>query len=239
MRLQYLAHRDQNSKTSLQARLSRRKNRNYIDDVELEVQRRNTTTLEFALMHQRNIDRILFDASIAIRTGINWLNATDDIQPLNDDAPTNFYTALTADAMVRVPFTLGPARLMATTAFRAQVTGDTLYGSEYFSIGSRYTVRGFDGQQTLGAEKGFTLRNDVGVALWETNQTLYVALDYGYVSGPADRYLPGNNLLGCAIGLRGGWEWFYYDATVGCPLYKPDGFHTDRVTYTVQAGIQF
>lgn len=238
-RLQYLAHRDQTSKTSIQARLSRRKNRNFMDGVELEVQRRNTTALEFALLHQRNINRILLDASIAFRTGVKWLNPTRDIQPRDDDAPTNFYTAMTADAMARIPFSLGPAGFMATTAFRAQITGDTLYGSEYFSIGSRYTVRGFDGRQTLGAEKGLTLRNDIGAALWKTGQTLYAAIDYGYVSGPGDLHLPGKNLLGCAIGLRGGWKWFYYDATVGGPLCKPDGFHTASTTCAVQAGIQF
>ncbi|WP_334319362.1 ShlB/FhaC/HecB family hemolysin secretion/activation protein [Termitidicoccus mucosus] len=238
-RVQFLAHRDQNSKTTAQTRVSWRRNRNFIDGVELEVQRRDTGTLELALLHQRNLGRALLDASVAFRNGVPWFGATGDLQPRADGSPTNFYHALTADAVLRIPFSIGPARLHAHTAFRAQLTGDTLQGSEYFSIGGRYTVRGFDGRQTLGAEKGLTLRHDLGVALWRTGQTLYLALDGGHVAGPASRYLPGGTLAGCALGLRGGRGAFYYDATVGRPLYKPRGLHTARATCTAQAGIQF
>jgi hemolysin activation/secretion protein len=238
-RVQFLAHRDQNTKTTAQARVSYRRNRNYIDGVELEVQRRDTSAFEISLVHQRNMGRALLDASVAFRNGVSWFGATADLQPHTEDSPTNFYHALTADATLRLPFSIGPARLSATTAFRAQLTGDMLQGAEYFSIGGRYTVRGFDGRQTLGAEKGLTLRNDLGAALWRTGQTLYIALDGGHVSGPASRYLPGGTLAGCALGLRGGWKSFYYDATIGCPLYKPAGLHTARATCTAQAGIQF
>jgi hemolysin activation/secretion protein len=239
LRVQFLAHRDQNSKTTVQARVSHRRNRNYIDDVELEVQRRDTSALEISLMHQRNMGRALLDASLSFRNGVPWFDATGDLQPHDGDAPTNRYHVLTADATLRVPFSIRHAHLNANTSFRAQLTGDTLFGSEYFSIGGRYTVRGFDGRQTLGAEKGLTLRNDVGAALWQTGQTLYLALDGGYVTGPASQYLSGSTLAGCALGLRGGWKSFYYDATIGCPLYKPAGLHTARVTCTAQAGIQF
>jgi hemolysin activation/secretion protein len=239
LRVQFLAQRDQNSKTTVQARVSHRRNRNYIDGVELEVQRRDTSTLEIALQHQRNMGRTLLDTSIAFRHGMPWFNATADLQPHAKDAPTNRYHALTADATLRYPVTLGPVRLNATSAFRAQLTGDTLFGSEYFSIGGRYTVRGFDGRQTLGAEKGLTLRNDFSHALWRTGQSLYLALDGGHVAGPAGRYLSGGTLAGGALGLRGGWKSFYYDITAGCPLHKPAGLHTARVTCTAQAGIQF
>ncbi|MDR2674782.1 MAG: ShlB/FhaC/HecB family hemolysin secretion/activation protein [Opitutaceae bacterium] len=239
LRVQFLARRDQNSKTTAQARVSHRRNRNYIDGIELEVQRRDTTTFEIALQHQRNMGPMLLDTSIAFRHGVPWFNATRDTPPRAKDAPTNRYHALTADATLRYPVALGPLRLAATSALCAQLTGDTLFGSEHFSIGGRYTVRGFDGRQTLGAEKGLTLRNDFSHALWRTGQSLYVALDGGHVTGPSSRYLSGGTLAGCALGLRGGWKSFYYDATVGRPLYKPAGLHTARATCTAQAGIQF
>jgi hemolysin activation/secretion protein len=239
LRVQFLAHRDQNSKTTAQARLSHRRNRNYIDGVELEVQRRDTSTFEIALQHQRNMGRMLLDASIAFRHGVPWFNATRDPQPRAKADPVNRYHALTADATLRYPLALGAVRLDATSSLRAQITGDTLFGSEHFSIGGRHTVRGFDGRRTLGAEKGLTLRNDFSHPLWRTGQSLYVALDGGHVTGPSSRWLPGGTLAGCALGLRGGWKSFYYDATIGCPVYKPSGLHTARATCTAQAGIQF
>ena len=153
--------------------------------------------------------------------------------------PTYAYRIVTADVTVRTSFAVASLRFNYQTSLRAQITSNTLYGSDYFSIGGRYTVRGFDGRHALGAERGVTLRNDLSAPILKTSQSLYVALDGGYVSGPASHYNSGSTLAGGALGLRGGWRWFYYDATVGCPLYKPSGLHTARVTWTAQAGMQF
>jgi len=46
----------------------------------------------------------------------------------------------------------------------AQWNGTPLTPQERFSIGSRYTVRGFDGEQSLLADRGWYVRNDLGIA---------------------------------------------------------------------------
>ena len=45
--------------------------------------------------------------------------------------------------------------------------------SDYFTIGNRYAVRGFDGQMTLAAEDGWSLRNDLSLnlATWASSFT--------------------------------------------------------------------
>ena len=238
-RLLWLARRDQNTKLSFQARLTRRGNRNYIDGVELEVQRRDTTALELAVLFQRNSRGAMLDAGIAWRCGLPWFHADTDPANHPADSPTLKYRVFTADMTVRAGFTIASVVFNYQASLRAQITGDRLYGSEYFSIGSRYTVRGFDERQTLGAEKGATLRNELAWPVLKTRHSLYLALDGGFVAGPAGHYNPGSTLAGGALGLRGGWKRFYYDATIGCPLYKPAGLHTTRTTCTVQAGVQF
>jgi hemolysin activation/secretion protein len=239
-RLVWLARRTQRQKTSLQMRLTRRSNRNYIDGTELEVQRRDTTAIEFALLHQASFRSTMIDGSLAYRFGSPWFNSETDAPDHMANTPTFNYRIFTANATVRAYFTVFSLNCSFQASLNAQMTGDTLYGSEYFSIGSRYTVRGFDGRQTLGAEKGVTLRNEFGVTIPKsTGQTIYIAVDGGIVKGPGDYYNSGSTLAGGALGLRGGWRWFYYDATVGCPLYKPAGLHTGRVTWTAQAGMQF
>jgi hemolysin activation/secretion protein len=238
-RLQYLLIRNQNSKTSLQTRIALRRNHNYLDGEELDVQRRNTTLLEVALMHQQNFGQILLDFSVAVRRGMHWFDATTDPLPHVTGDPTNFYNALTADASLRAPLALGSLQCNLLTSIRGQATRHAMFASEQFTIGNRYTVRGFDGVRTLAGEQGITWRNEFGVALGQTGQSLYIALDYGHVWAWKNTYLPGNDLLGTAIGIRGGWKCFYYDATIGCPLYKPTGFHTANTTFTIQAGMQF
>ena len=52
----------------------------------------------------------------------------------------------------------------------------------------------------------------------------------GGVGGRSARQLLGNRLAGAVLGVRGGWKGLAYDLFVGAPIWKPEGFHTARVT---------
>ena len=103
--------------------------------------------------------------------------------------------------------------------------------NDQFSIGSRYTVRGFDEKMTLMAERGWFVRNEVSWSYLPAHQ-VYLGADVGHVSGPSAKYLLGQTLAGAAIGLRGQFKvggQLYYDVYAGTPLKKPDNFKTDDV----------
>jgi filamentous hemagglutinin len=108
---------------------------------------------------------------------------------------------------------------------------------------SRYTVRGFDGNTMLAAERGFYWRNELQWPVFQTGQTLYAGIDYGHVFGPGTALLAGTQLAGAVIGIRGGmpvkYAGFSYDLFAGTPIYKPAGFPTSRVTAGVQVTAQF
>jgi hemolysin activation/secretion protein len=100
-----------------------------------------------------------------------------------------------------------------------------LYPTEYFSIGSRYTVRGFDGNTMLAAEKGVFMRNDLEFQFPRFGQALYLGLDGGEVFGPEANNLLGRRLAGAVVGLRGSaFRHVSYDVFIGGPLYQPDRF---------------
>ncbi len=99
-----------------------------------------------------------------------------------------------------------------------------------FSIGGRYTVRGFDGENTLIGDRGWLVRNDLGWALGNSGQELYVGVDYGEVGGQSTRLLIGQHLAGAVLGLRGGYKGLFWDVFVGTPLSKPEGFRTSHTT---------
>ncbi|MFW1798377.1 ShlB/FhaC/HecB family hemolysin secretion/activation protein, partial [Acinetobacter guillouiae] len=70
----------------------------------------------------------------------------------------------------------------------------------------RYTVRGFDGEQTLLADNGFLVRNELSGSIMNKPHSWYAGIDYGEVGGKTAHYpnpLPGTSLLGAVIGLRG------------------------------------
>ncbi|CAL60679.1 putative activation secretion protein (part 2) [Herminiimonas arsenicoxydans] len=115
-------------------------------------------------------------------------------------------------------------------AFRGQWNDTPLVPQDRFAIGGRYSVRGFDGDMMLSADRGWTLRNDLGLVLGASGQELYLALDYGEVGGQSSHYLIGTRLAGMAIGLRGNVLGGAYDIFVGQPLKKPDGFRTANTT---------
>ena len=82
-------------------------------------------------------------------------------------------------------------------------TPTAIVPSDYFTIGNRYAVRGFDGQMTLASEDGWSLRNDLSLNLGDLGQQLYVGLDVGRVGGQSAQFLSGRTLVGSVAGLRG------------------------------------
>jgi hemolysin activation/secretion protein len=147
------------------------------------------------------------------------------------------------DANLSVPFAVASQNLRYVTTVHGQFTNDTLFYLDDLTIGSRYTVRGFDGETMLASEKGLYWRNELQWLFGQTGQTLYAGLDYGRVFGPNMAFLAGTQLAGAVIGIRGGlparFVGLSYDLFIGTPIYKPSAFPTARVTVGVQATAQF
>ena len=91
-------------------------------------------------------------------------------------------------------------------------------------------MRGFDGEQTLAAERGVALRNELELPLAHSAQALYVGLDGGRVFGPSARYLLGDRMAGAVVGARGTVTGLHYDAFIGAPLVKPQGLRSGAVS---------
>lgn len=228
-RINYLFHRDQFSKSSLQFRTGTRESHSYIDDTEVEVQKRLTSLAELALIHKHNIGQTQIDATLAYRWGAPWFGAQREAANIPGNSPRYRYKLETLDITLSTPFTLNERRLSYSATFRAQNTNTALYASEWFSIGNRWTVRGFDGESSLGAEKGFYLRNEIGIPITNTAQSAYVGLDFGKVYGENVANLIGNKLAGFVTGLRGGlMQGMTYEIFAGWALYKPQHYRTDE-----------
>ena len=92
-------------------------------------------------------------------------------------------TILTANAGLYLPFKLSGQQLAYQANWQIQHAKTAIVPSDYFTIGNRYAVRGFDGQMTLASEDGWSLRNDLSLNLGDLGQQLYVGLDVGRVGG--------------------------------------------------------
>jgi len=237
--VQRLFHRGRVSKTGFQFRLGKRESRTYLDDTEIEVQRREQTDAEFGLFHRRSVGKAAVDVTAAFRKGVPWLSAQPDPAYSAPDGPTTRYKIGTLDVTTTLPFTLWSIPMQYRNRGRAQYTADRLLVADQFSIGNRYTVRGFDGARTLLAERGWYLRNELGMPIFKTGQEFYLGIDHGVVDGPSDELLAGKSLTGGVIGVRGKYRDFFYDAFTGWPLRKPDGFRADRPAAGFQVTWQY
>lgn len=228
-KISYLFHRNQEQKNTLQLRTGKRWSRSYIDNTEVKVQYRNTTFAELALLHKHYLGQSQLDVTLAYRWGVPWLDGQRDPDNLPATSPRLNYQLATIDTTLSTPFKLWDKPLNYTATFRAQNANSSLYASEWFSIGSRWTVRGFDGESTLGAEQGYYLRNEIGIPISGTTQSVYAGVDYGKVFGPNVPNLIGDHLAGVVLGMRGSLlKGMNYDIFAGTSLYKPAGFRTDE-----------
>lgn len=237
LKLHRVLNRSQNDVFGMQFRLTRRFGKSFIEDTEIAQQRRNNTVLEAGITDRHYFGAAQFDGTLAYRQGIGGFGAQDDVLA-DSGGPTWRYRMLVADANLSVPFKLGELPLRYVTTFHGQFTNDRLYYIDALTIGSRYTVRGFDGENLLAGERGFYWRNELHAPLGGSGQALYAGLDYGRGFGPITTALAGTQLAGAVIGLRGGLGSrlgsVSYDVFVGMPVYKPAAFHTAAVT----AGLQ-
>jgi len=238
-KVQHLFHRDQFQKDSVLFRIGKRWNRAYIDDTEIDVQRRNATYAELGWLHRHYFGTAQLDLMLANRWGVSWFNGEADVPARPPGGPTRRYSLQTLDATLLAPFSIGGRALTYIGTMRVQSTQSGLYASEQLSIGNRYTVRGFDGELSLSAERGFFLRNEIDLPLGSSRQSFYAAVDVGKVYGPTVQYLLGDKLAGAAIGIRGAIFNMNYDAFLGWALYKPQHFRTSPAVAGFQLTHQF
>lgn len=237
LRLAQLVFRNATMKTGVYGRGWWRKSDNFIDDTEILVQRRRMAGWEIGATHRQFFGPVTVDASVAYRRGTGAFDALHAPEELFGEGTSRF-KLITADAQLAVPFHLGRQTLRYTGTWRGQWHRTPLVPQDRFALGGRYTVRGFDGEASLSGESGWLWRNDLGLALGG-GQELYIGADVGHVRGPSTEFQPGDRLMGAVAGLRGGTGHVSWDAFVGAPVERPEGFPTAYTTTGFSLGWAF
>ena len=227
-----LIHRNATQKTTLTYDVLIKDSKNYINDTEINVQRRNTSAWRLGLQHRHYISTATLDAGITYQQGTRWFGA----QPAPEEY-TGQATALSKitqlSANLDVPFSLLGQQFSYRTQYQRQLSSSTaLTSQDRFSIGGRWSVRGYDGELSLSADRGWYTRNELAWKMPEPvqNHEFYLGLDYGEVGGRGSDYILGKHLAGAVTGFRGYVFNTSYDVFAGIPTSKPNGFQTDPVT---------
>ena len=228
--LSRVLHRSGSQKTTLSADVLAREQQNFINDTEIAVQRRQTAAWKLGLQHRHYLGNATLDGGVSYQRGTRWFGA----QPAPEEQwgeATALSKILQFNAQLNLPFALGGQRFRFTSRYQRQMSSTALTSPDMFSIGNRWTVRGFDGERTLTASHGWYVRNDIAWSTPLPGQEFYLGADYGEVGGAGSETLVGKHLAGGVAGLRGQYLRASYDLFAGIPLDKPDGFKTEPATF--------
>lgn len=227
VRLTRIVWRDAQSKTTLGLRSWLRASQNYIDDTEVQVQRRRMAGWEINAAEKIFLKDTTLDLNLAYR----WGTGAQGALPAPEEAfgeGTSRPRLTTADLQFNQPFALGDQKLRYTLVWRGQWNQTPLVPQDRFAIGGRFTVRGFDGESILSADRGWLIRNDLGINLGASGAEAYLGVDVGRIGGRSAELLVGKELSGAVIGLRGNFKGITYDLFAAQPITKPAHFHTAR-----------
>jgi len=229
VKVQRLVYRDASRKTTFSLKAFQRRSKNFIDDTEVQVQRRSVGGWEAGVGHKEFIGPSTLDINAAYKRGTGAFGPLPAPEEAFGEGTSRFALA-TFDINFSVPFKLAGQNLRYGGLLRGQSNGTALTPQDRFAIGGRYSVRGFDGESSLSAERGWLLRNELGLAVGDSGAELYAALDHGEVAGPSADFLVGKSLTGAVLGVRGGLKNFQYDCFIGAPVAKPALFQTANST---------
>lgn len=238
LQIAHMLHRAASHKTTLTYDVNYRSTKSFIDDTEVEVQRRRTASWKLGLQHTHYFEHFTLNGGLSYQHGMRWFGSQPAPEELFDEG-TALAKIWRFDASVNVPFQVADQQFSFSVQHQQQFTNDRLTPQDQFSIGSRYSVRGFDGERTLSADNGRYTRSELAWIAPSRAYQIYLAADYGVVNGPDTEFLLGTHLAGSALGIRGAWNGFNYDLYVGHPLSKPEGFITDDVMFAFNVSYEF
>lgn len=240
VQLSRVLHRGAASKTIASLKAFTRHASNFIDDTEVLVQRRRTAGWEAALQHTHYLDATVMQGQVSMRRGTGAFGAMPaPEQPFGEGSAR--MRLVQASLAVQTPLPFG---LYYSGQWRLQFNRTPLTPQDRLCLGGRYTVRGFDGEQSLCGDRGRLIRHEVtrSVRPWgSTPVQLFGAFDAGHVSGPSAP--PHALLAGTALGVR--WATAFeagsaqIEAFLGRPVRKPAWLETARTTAGLSLSASF
>ncbi len=214
----YVAYRDNKSKASIYGNIRKRTRRGYINDTEVEVQRRNLTDVELGILYRHYIKRSVLDISLATTRGLDWLHAEKKNEINSSVTPQPNYQYYTASAVFSGVFEVIDYPLQFNSQFQMQWADTPIYSLDWFSNGGRYTVRGFSAEHTLSAEHGWRSKNDITFQFKRIPMSAYMGLDLGEVSGAGVDHNDEKIIMGITLGVKGKVSQINYEAFISSPF---------------------
>jgi hemolysin activation/secretion protein len=226
--------RDAQSRLGVSANLIYKDSENFFAGQLLDVSSRALSVLELGINWSSLVASGAFSARLGYQRGLGWFGTLEDEPGRPSQLPQAEFDKWTVSMGWLRPFDLGGQAFRYNSRVEAQTSPDVLYGSEQFSIGSLYTVRGYR-DSSLSGDRGYFWRNELShlrqAALGNYSMFLrpFVAFDTGRIL--SRREVSGGRLYSASIGLALSAQHLSLELLGTQPLSVPDtiedeGFET-------------
>lgn len=211
------------------AQLYRKTASSFIEDVEIEVQRKRTAGWELGSKYQLRLGQQTLNAQLSYRKGTGILGAGQTAEDITGegDSRAGIWNAAFQYSM---PWQTTGQSFMYQLNWQAQWSSQNVVSQETFSMGGRYSVRGYRPEQGMVGNNGHYLQQTIHWLNPVPNFSLYAGLDQGLVSGEGTQYYSDRYLLGSVVGLRTQFRHVNGEFFVGKGLFAPEHIRKGTIT---------
>lgn len=197
--------RDNKIKLSWSVGLKKRTRRTYVADTEVEIQSRNLTHVELGLNHRHYLSNSVLNVSLTAKQGVDLLNAEAEDPDATEDTAQPDFRLFSLSVAYNRPLEIWGKRTNLSSQLTAQYNDTALYSLDWFSNGGRYTVRGFNSDESVSSERGWRVKNDltIPVTIMEYPISSYIGWDFGNISGDGADDYDETDLMGITLGAKG------------------------------------
>ena len=245
--LERVLWRDGDAKTTAKALLRTYGANAYVNDQKLDNSSYSLSIGGVGVGHSRRLLGGVLSVSALWERGFDLLHANGDGPGLAKDSPHAQFDKLSAELSYQHPFEIAGVPLNYSGSAHGQWSESTLYSAERISLGSLYSVRGFDADYVSG-DVGFYSRNELSTTLPETGQgwldqglgriSPFVAFDYGALRSDSRDSSERGALAGWATGVRTGGGHvlasFTYAQALAAPSFIRKRDHEVYLSLTVE-----
>ncbi|EPL8003704.1 ShlB/FhaC/HecB family hemolysin secretion/activation protein [Klebsiella aerogenes] len=223
-----MLYRDVNSKLSASAELIRRKYDYTLGGTELVLQKRDMGNVRLGINYKRNFTGAALDSTVTWQRFTKAFGGTD-----TPDMRTGTVSKESQIVNLNVNYvkwlTTLPVNAYYELNFGAQYSPDNLTLQDQFTIGDRWSVRGFQNSDGIYGNKGFFLQNTLNVVTGYKGLIPYIGADYGQIIGKLpSQNLSGKKIMGGILGVKGAVRALEYDASVSAPFIYPNNLDVDE-----------
>lgn len=192
-------------KMNLSGKLWHTKIQKFLDKDEIDVQRRKMSGWEMSLSHLIQQADYRIEGKLSYKRGVGFqsIPAPEEFNDENDIlAGTARMKIISAEFNLSKSFNLFHQPFSFSHYFYAQWNKTPLIPQDKLSLGSYYTVRGFDDDFTLQGERGWYSQNNLHWHYLPHHQ-IYLGVDYGYISGTTGKLQNKQKISGTILGIKG------------------------------------